>query len=128
MTDGYHRRLGRSPLSLPNPIDPEKGTIRNISIRYGTMVGGADNWNKALKCMLVDLKVMLHWVMRDQGMASEGGSVAIPPQMLATAASGNAGHQMANSTFVGRATAGIRADRIAQSMMQPGGLRDSSGW
>eukprot|EP00892_Ulva_mutabilis_P009663 jgi/Ulvmu1/7069/UM033_0130.1 len=121
-------RLGRTPMSLPNVIDAEKGTVRSISIRYGTMVGGADNWNKALKCMLVDLKVMLHWVMQDQGMASEGGTVAIPPQMLATAAPAGARHQMANSTFVGRATAGVSADRVAQSMMQTGGRRDGGGW
>lgn len=98
-----------------------------MSIRYGTMVGGADNWNKVLKCMLVNLKVMLHWVMQDQGMVSEGGNVNIPPQMLASAAPA-AGHSMASSTFVGRATAGLRVDRIAQSMMQTGVTRDSGGW
>lgn len=92
------------------------------------MVGGADNWNKALKCMLVDLKVMLHWVMQDQGMVSEGGSVTIPPQMLSSVAPGAAGPNMASSTFVGRATAGMRADRIAQSMMQTGASKDSGGW
>lgn len=102
--------------------------MRSISIRYGTMVGGADNWNKALKCMLVDLKVMLHWVMQDQGMAPDNGNVAIPPQMLASAAPSGVGHQMATSTFVGRATAGVSTDRFAQSMMQTGGTRDGNSW
>lgn len=59
----------RTEFQLPNHIDPERGLVRGHSIKYGTMVGSHDNWNKALKYMLVNLKVVLHWVMKDQCIA-----------------------------------------------------------
>jgi hypothetical protein len=123
-------RIGREPLELPNQIDPDKGTVRNLSIRYGSMVGNSDNWNRVLKYMLVDLKILLHWVTKDQGVV-DAGSPAVPPQMTATASGANGASQrnlLANSTFVSGSTPGLSADRGAQSMMQTGGTADKSWW
>lgn len=122
--------MGREVLILPNPVDPEKGTVRGLSIRYGSMVGNSDNWNKVLKYMLVNLKILLHWATKDQGVV-DAGSSAVPPQMTA-AASGNAsatqGNMLANSTFVSGTTPGLSTDRGAQSMMHTGGAADKSWW
>lgn len=121
--------MGRDTLTLPNPIDPEKGTVRGLSIRYGSMVGNSDNWNKVLKYMLVDLKIMLHWVTKDQGVVN-AGSGDVPLQMTA-AAEGDAGQpqgsNLANSTFVSGTPLNEwrSAERGAQSMMQTG---ERQGW
>jgi hypothetical protein len=121
-------RIGREALILPNPIDPEKGTVRGLSIRYGSMVGNSDNWNKVLKYMLVDLKIMLHWVTKDQGVVN-AGSGDVPLQMTAAAESpaGQAqGSTLASSTFVsGTPLNEWSAERGAQSMMQTG---DGQSW
>lgn len=121
-------RIARDALILPNPIDPEKGTVRGLSIRYGSMVGNSDNWNKVLKYMLVDLKIVLHWVTKDQGLVN-AGSDDVPLQMTAAAespAGQSQGNALANSTFVsGTPLNEWSAERGAQSMMQTG---DGQSW
>jgi hypothetical protein len=121
-------RVGRETLVLPNPIDPEKGTVRGLSIRYGSMVGNSDNWNKVLKYMLVDLKILLHWVTKDQGVVNAGGG-DVPLQMTAAAespAGQEQGNTLANSTFVsGTRMNEWSAERGAQSMMHTG---DGQSW
>lgn len=46
--------------------------MRGLSIKFtqGPLMGKRDQWNDALKYMLVNLKVMLHWVMKDQSLAA----------------------------------------------------------
>jgi hypothetical protein len=121
-------RVGKEALTLPNPIDPEKGTVRGLSIRYGSIVGNSDNWNKVLKYMLVDLKIVLHWVTKDQGVV-DAGCGDVPLQMMAAAESsaGQAqGNTLASSTFVsGTPLNEWSAERGAQSMMQTG---DGQSW
>lgn len=122
-TDVPSCSVGREALILPNPIDPEKGTVRGLSIRFGSMVGNSDNWNRALKYMLVDLKIMLHWVTKDQGVV-DAGSSDVPVQMTAAAESPSGGthsNSLANSTFVpGSAQSEWSRERGAQSMMHTG--------
>ena len=66
------------PDSHFNAIDTEKETVAGYSIRYSGM--NPDNWNKALKCLLVNLKVLLWWVTQDVGVVG-AGSMSVPPQM-----------------------------------------------
>jgi Apg6 BARA domain len=77
-------RCDGKPLSpetdVYNEIDVEKGTVAGYSIRYSGMTGSPDVWNKALKCLLVNLKVLLCWVTRDKGVV-DAGSASVPPQM-----------------------------------------------
>ena len=45
--------------------------MRGLSIKYkqGSLIATKrDKWNDALKYMLVNLKVLLHWVMKDQSL------------------------------------------------------------
>lgn len=45
--------------------------MRGLSIKYkqGALIATKrDKWNDALKYMLVNLKVLLHWVMKDQSL------------------------------------------------------------
>lgn len=69
-------------LPMYNTIDVDKGTVAGYSIRYSGMTGNSDAWNKALKCLLVNLKVLLSWVTTDRGVV-DAGSTAVPPQMSA---------------------------------------------
>jgi hypothetical protein len=113
-------REKRPPLALPNSIDPEKGTVRGMSIKYGSIVGSTDQWNRVLKYMLVDLKILLHWVTKDQGIV-DAGSNTVPPQMTAVATAGSmggGGANLADSTIVHQSSGRAGAHRMAQSMMQ----------
>jgi hypothetical protein len=69
-------------IPMYNTIDVERGTVAGYSIRYSGMTGNPDVWNKALKCLLVNLKVLLSWVTHDMGVV-EAGSMSVPPQMRA---------------------------------------------
>jgi hypothetical protein len=70
----------KSPLSVYNTVDLERGTVAGFSIRYSGMTGSPEVWNKALKCLLVNLKVLLAWVTGDVGVV-DAGSSAVPPQL-----------------------------------------------
>lgn len=73
-------RERKAPLPMWNAIDVERGSVAGYSIKYSGMTGNPDVWNKALKCLLVNLKVLLAWVTSDVGVV-DAGSAALPPQM-----------------------------------------------
>ena len=73
-------RERKAPLPMWNAVDAERGSVAEYSIKYSGMTGNPDVWNKALKCLLVNLKVLLAWVTSDVGVVGAGGA-AVPPQM-----------------------------------------------
>ena len=105
---GLIERGGKPPLQVWNTIDAEKGNIgqpqgRTYTIRFNGVTGGTEEWNKALKLMLVNLKALLAWVAQDRGIVG-ADSMAVSPQIAAGASDGAA-----------RAPTGLQA--LRKSMM-----------